>query len=146
MCECAVTAPPTLVNLVIIGSVATHKILAQLVNRILRYGDRGARPHVQRWPTPPMTCRNHVPTSSPPTHTTNLNTIGQAVPEIQKRGVHVRKCRDTPNMTYVRHLVHDPQRTHQNWTQSAEPFLRYKSAACTCARAEMPNPWLVEST
>ena len=44
----------------------------------------------------------------------NLNTIGQAVPEIQKRGVHVRTCRDTPPMKCVKHVVHDPQLTHQN--------------------------------
>ena len=30
---------PTLVNLVTIGSLATHQILAQLATRILRYGD-----------------------------------------------------------------------------------------------------------
>ena len=47
-----VTPPPTLVNLATIGSLATHQILAQLVNRILRYGDgvhvrtcRDAPPH-----------------------------------------------------------------------------------------------------
>ena len=34
-----VTPPPTLVNLVTIGSLATHQILAQLATRILRYGD-----------------------------------------------------------------------------------------------------------
>ena len=49
-------------------------------------------------------------------------------------------------MTCVKHLVHDPQLTHQNWTQSAKPFLRYRSAVCTCARAEIPHPWLVLST
>ena len=36
-----VTPPPTLVNLVTIGSLATHQILAQLTTRILRYGDGG---------------------------------------------------------------------------------------------------------
>ena len=51
-----------------------------------------------------------------------------------------------PPMTCVKHLVHDPQLTQQNWTQSAKPFLRYRSAVCTCARAEIPNPWLVLST
>ena len=51
-----------------------------------------------------------------------------------------------PPMTCVKHLVHDPQLTHQNWTQSAKPFLRYRSAVCTCARAEIPHPWLVLST
>ena len=38
-CECAVTPPPDFLYLVTIGSLATHQILAQLVNRILRYGD-----------------------------------------------------------------------------------------------------------
>ena len=43
-----VTSPPTLINLVTIGSLATHQILAQLATRILRYGDGDARAHVQR--------------------------------------------------------------------------------------------------
>ena len=47
-----VTPPPTLVNLVTIGSLATHQILAQLATRILRYGDGCARVHVQRCPHP----------------------------------------------------------------------------------------------
>ena len=73
----------------------------------------GARAHVQRCPTPPMTCGKH-PLSDPPTHIPNLNTIGRAVPEIKKRGVHVRTCRDTPPMTCDKHLVHDPELAHQN--------------------------------
>ena len=81
-----------------------------------------------------------------PTHIPNLNTIGQADPEIQKCGLHVRTCRDTPPMTCVKHLVHDPQLTHENWTQSAKPIRRYRSAVCTCARAEISHPWLVLST
>ena len=51
--HCAVTLPPTFVNLASIGSLATHQILAQLVNRILRYGD-GGRVHVR-------TCRDAPP-------------------------------------------------------------------------------------
>ena len=39
MCANVVTPPPTLVNLVTIGSLATHQILAQLATRILIYGD-----------------------------------------------------------------------------------------------------------
>ena len=97
-----VTPPPTLVNLVTIGSLATQKNLAQLATRILRYGDGGARAHVQRCPTPPMTCGKHV--------------------------------------------LSDLQPTYQIWTQSVEPFLRYRSAMCTCARAEIPHPWIVLST
>ena len=46
-----VTPPPTLANLVTIGSLASHQILAQLATRILIYGDGGARAHVQRYPT-----------------------------------------------------------------------------------------------
>ena len=111
---------------------------------IRRWGEgctcRGA--HVQRCPTPLMTCGKHV-LNDPPSHIPNLNTIGQADSEIQKYGLHVRTCRDTPPMTCVEHLVHDPQLTHQNWTQSAEPFLRYRSAVCSCARAEIPHRWLV---
>ena len=53
--------------LVTVGSLATHQILAQLVNRILRYGD-GGRAHVQRYPTPSMTCGRHV-LSDPNPHT-----------------------------------------------------------------------------
>ena len=128
-----------------IGSLITHQILAKLVNRILRYGG-GRGVHVR-------TCRDapshlslvestylHLVT---PTHKLKLNPIGQADPQIQKCGLHVRTCRDTPPMTCVKHLVHDPQLTHQNWTQSAEPFLRYRSAVCTCARAEIQHPWLL---
>ena len=48
-----ITPPPTLVNLVPIGSLATHQILAQLVTRILRYGGGGAPAHVQRYPPHP---------------------------------------------------------------------------------------------
>ena len=51
-----VTPPPTLVNLVTIEFLATHKILAQLATRSLRYGDGdglGARSHVQRCPPHP---------------------------------------------------------------------------------------------
>ena len=55
-----VTPPPTLVNFVAFGSLATHQILAQLATLILRYGDGGARAHVQRCPTSPMTCGKHV--------------------------------------------------------------------------------------
>ena len=36
-----VTPPPSLVNLVTIGSLAKHQILAQLATRILRYGGGG---------------------------------------------------------------------------------------------------------
>ena len=43
--------------------------------------------------------------------------------------------------------VNDPQPTYQIWTQSAKPFLRYRSAVwgylCTWARAEIPHPWLL---
>ena len=63
-----VTPPPTLVNLVTFGSLATHQILAQLATRILRYGDGGARAHVQRCPTPPMTCGKHVLSDLQPTY------------------------------------------------------------------------------
>ena len=63
-----VTPPPTLVNLVTIGSLATHQILAQLATRNLRYGDGGARAHVQRCPTPPMTCGKHVLSDLQPTY------------------------------------------------------------------------------
>ena len=51
-CANVVTPPSTLVNLVTIGSLATHQILTQLGTRILRYGDGGARAHVQRCPHP----------------------------------------------------------------------------------------------
>ena len=73
--------------------VTPPPILAQLATRILRYGDGGARAHVQRCPTPPMTCGKH--------------------------------------------LLNDLQPTYQIWTQSVKPFLRYRSAACTCARADV---------
>ena len=44
--------PPTLVNLVTIGFLTTHQILAKLFNRILRYRDGGL--HVR-------TCRDAPP-------------------------------------------------------------------------------------
>ena len=63
-----VTPLPTLLNLVTIGSLATHQILAQLATRILRYGDGGARAHVQRCPTPSMTCGKHLLNDLQPTY------------------------------------------------------------------------------
>ena len=60
--------------------------------------------------------------------------------EARSARAHVQRY---PPMTCGKHLVHDPQLTHQNWTQSAELFLRYRSAMCTCARAEIPHPWLL---
>ena len=69
--------PPTFVNLVTIGSLITHQILAKLVNRILRYGGGGgggsARAHVQKraraeMPHPTLTCGRHV-LSDPNPHT-----------------------------------------------------------------------------
>ena len=96
-----------------IGSPATHQILAQLATRILRHGDGDARAHVQRCPTPPLTRGKHVLSDAQPP-IPNLNTIGQAVPEVQKRGLHVRTCRDTPPVTCGKHLAHEPQLTQQN--------------------------------
>ena len=89
--------------------------------------------------TPPMTCGKHLGIGTQPIHQ-NLNTIGQAVPKIQKHGVLMRTCRDTPLMICGKHIVHGPQPTHQIWTQSAKPFLRYRSAVCTCARADEGTP------
>ena len=109
-------------------------------NRSWNTEARCARAHVQRHPTHDLW---EASSPWPPTHTPKLNSIGRAIPEIQKRGLHVRTCRDTPSMTCGKHLVHDSHLTHQNWTQSAEPFLRYRSAVCTCARAEIPHPWLL---
>ena len=51
---------------------------------------RCARAHMQRYTTHDL-WKAH--SSWPTTHSPNSNTIGQAVPEIQKRGVHVRTCR-----------------------------------------------------
>ena len=68
--------------------------------------------HVQRCPAPSMTCGKHV-LSDPQTHIPNLNTIGQADPEIQECGLHVRTCRDTPPMTCVKHICHDSKPAHQ---------------------------------
>ena len=49
-----------------IGSPATYQILAQLATRILRHGDGGARAHVQRCPTQPLTCGKHVLSDAQP--------------------------------------------------------------------------------
>ena len=97
-----VTPPLTLVNLVTIGSLATHQIWAKLVNRILRYGDGGGG----------CTCRDVPP---------------------------------HPWLVESTYLV-TPQPTYQIWTQSVKSFLRYRSSLCTCARAEIINPWIVIST
>ena len=52
-----------------------------------------AHAHVGRCTTPPMTYGKHVVNDTYDIiHTSNLNTIDRAVPEIQKRGVHVRTC------------------------------------------------------
>ena len=51
-----------------IESLATHQILAQLATRILRYGDGGARAHVQRCPTPLMNCGKHLLNDLQPTY------------------------------------------------------------------------------
>ena len=63
-----VTPPPTLVNLVTIGSLATHQNEHNWPLGILRYGDGGARAHVQRCPTPPLTCGKHVLSDAQPTY------------------------------------------------------------------------------
>ena len=83
-------------------------------------------------------------------HTSNFNKIGQSDPEIRRWGgggasAHVQRC-PIPPMTCGKHVLSDPQPTYQIWTQSAKPILRYRSAVCTCARAEIPHPWLVWST
>ena len=62
----------------------------------------------------------HTPQA--PTHTTNLNTIGPTVPEIQKRGVHVRTCRDTPPVTTAYAAVNGIAIACQLSNQSAEPL------------------------
>ena len=89
-------------------------------------------------------------------HTSNFSKIVQSDPEIRRwegRGVHVRTCRSahvqrcpTPPMTCGKHVLSDLQPTYQIWTQSVKPILRYISVVCTCARAEIPHPWLVLST
>ena len=64
---------------------------------------------------------------------------------MQKRGVHVRTCRDTPPMNCVKHLVHDPQLTHQNWTQPAasrswDTEARSKSTCEISTQSAQPLP------
>ena len=61
--KCAVTLPQTYANLITIGSQAKHQLLAQSVNRFLRYGDeRGdARAHVQGYPVLGATNHPHIP-------------------------------------------------------------------------------------
>ena len=81
-------------------------------------------------------------------HTSNISKIVQSDPEIRRWGgarAHVQRC-PTPPMTCGKHVLSDPQPTYQIWTQSVKPFLRYRSAVCTCARAEIFHPWLVLST
>ena len=92
----------------------------------------GARAHVQRCPTPPMTCGKQVLSDPQPTYQIWTQS---AKPFLRYRSAVCTCARAEipPPMTCVKHLVHDLQLTHQNWTQSAEPFLRYRSAVCTCA-------------
>ena len=93
-CVRAVTQPPTSANLITIVSLANAQILAQSVNRFLRYRGGCARARVQRYPVMLALALRLWP----PTHIPNFNTIGQAVPEIQKCGVHVRTCKDIPSV------------------------------------------------
>ena len=63
--------PPTFVNHVIIGCLATHQSLAKLVNRILRYEDRGGGVHVHRCrdaPPHPWLVEKHVLSDPQPTY------------------------------------------------------------------------------
>ena len=87
---------------------------------------RCARAHVQRYTTHDL-WKAH--SSWPTTHSPNSNTIGQAVPEIQKRGVHVRTCRRRypAAMPFVKCIANGHPTTYQISTQSAEPLLSYSN-------------------
>ena len=57
-----------------------------------------------------------------------------------KRGVHVRTCRCTPDLTCVNLLSNGSLAAHQVQTQSAQQFARYGKRVCTCARADATHP------
>ena len=65
-----------------------------------------------------------------PYHPPTFSRMRPAVPEIWKRGAHVRTCRCTPPMTCGKQMVNDPKPTHQISTQSAKLFLRCRKAVC----------------
>ena len=50
---------------------------------------------------------------------------GITVPEIWKRGVHLRTCRCTSLLTSVKVIASWSLNQHQNWTQSAQPLWSY---------------------
>ena len=87
-----VTPPPTLVNLVTIGSLTTHQILAQLGTRILRYGDGGARAHVQRCPPHPWLVEStYLVTSNPHTKSEHNRSSRSWDTEARCARAHVRR-------------------------------------------------------
>ena len=109
-CVCAVTPPPTFANFITIGSQAKHQILAQSVNRFLRYGDgvcTCARATCRG--TQLMTCIKHTANGSLTTHLISA----QCAQRFPRYGKGVRTCGCTPPMTCIRHLGNDSKPTHQ---------------------------------
>ena len=138
--QCARTGVPTAQLMTCIkrtgtGSLTTHLISEQCAKRFPRYENGCARAHVRIHPI-------HDLCKALQTHTPKLNTIGRAVPEIQKRGVHVRTCRDTPPVTTVKVVTNGSPSACQISTQSAQPLPRnskrniYGKGVRTCARAD----------
>ena len=125
-----------------IGSPATHQILAQLATRILRHGDGGARAHVQRCPPHPWLVEStYLVTHNPHTKFEHNRPSRSRDTEVRSARAHVQRYPTHDLWKALRYGLEKP--THQNWTQLAKPFLRYRSAVCTCARAEIPHPWLL---
>ena len=108
--HCAATRPPTFVDFVTIGYLATRQILAQSVNWFPRYGNRVCTCARDRCPTKDLreTYGYWVPN-----HSSNFSTMRPVVLGIWKRSTHVRTCRCTLPMTCGKHVVNDPQPTHQ---------------------------------
>ena len=102
--------------------------------------------HVRMCSHPTSDSCKSLTIGSPATH----QILAQLATRILRHGdggarAHVQRCPNPP-LTCGKHVLSDAQPTYQIWTQSAKPFLRYRSAVCTCARAEILHPWLVVST
>ena len=111
-CKCAVTLPPTFANLITIGSIVKHQILAQSVNRFLRYGDGVCTVHVRTCRgTQPMTCIERIATRSLTTSTTFQHNASSDFRNMEKRCA--RADVGTPSMTYVNCISNRSLTSHQ---------------------------------
>ena len=69
-------------------------------------------------------------------HTPSFSAICRAVPEIRKRGAHVRRCTCTPPLTFVKRQANGSLATNQISAQSVQPLPRYGKGGAS-ARAQV---------